>query len=74
MFCESFETIAFFPPGQAHLILDRHLIVSDKIYTMNDLRDLSAGNDLILNTVRDQLKVRVMEHDKRKFIDIVWCR
>jgi hypothetical protein len=56
---------------QAHLILDRHLIVSDKIYTMNDLRDLSAGNDLILNTVRDQLKVRVQEHDKRKFIDII---
>lgn len=33
---------------------------------MNDLRNMSIGNELILNTVRDQLKIRVTEHEKRK--------
>lgn len=51
---------------QANSILERHLIVSDRIYTMSELRNMSAGGDLILNTVRDQLKIRIMEHDKRK--------
>lgn len=52
---------------QANTILERHLVVSDRIFTMNDLRNMSAGSDLILNTARDQLKIRIMEHDKRKF-------
>jgi hypothetical protein len=52
---------------QANSILERHLIVSDRVFTMNELRNMSAGSDLILNTVRDQLKIRIMEHDKRKF-------
>jgi fasciclin 1 len=55
------------PSPQANSILERHLIVSDRIFTMNELRNMSAGSDLILNTVRDQLKIRIMEHDKRKF-------
>lgn len=52
---------------QANTILERHLVVSDRIFTMSDLRNMSAGSDLILNTARDQLKIRIMEHDKRKF-------
>lgn len=52
---------------QANTILERHLVVSDRIFTMNDLRNMSAGSDLILNTARDQLKIRITEHDKRKF-------
>lgn len=52
---------------QANSILERHLIVSDRVYTMNDLKNMSIANDaLILNTVRDQLKLRISEHDKRK--------
>lgn len=52
---------------QANTILERHLVVSDRVFTMSDLRNMSAGSDLILNTARDQLKIRIMEHDKRKF-------
>lgn len=54
------------------------MIVSDRIFTMNELRNMSAGSDLILNTVRDQLKIRIMEHDKRKWstpllsLDFFW--
>lgn len=51
---------------QANTILERHLVVSDRVFTMSDLRNMSAGSDLILNTARDQLKIRIMEHDKRK--------
>ena len=61
----------YFHP-QAHAILERHLIVSDRTFTMNELRDMSSGSDLILNTVRDQLKIRIQEHDKRKFNDTLW--
>lgn len=46
------------------------MIVSDRIFTMNELRNMSSGADLILNTVRDQLKIRIMEHDKRKFLTL----
>lgn len=70
-------SFAFFAPhssqlpltrfSQANSILERHLIVSDRVYTMSELRNMSAGSDLILNTVRDQLKIRIMEHDKREF-------
>lgn len=35
---------------------------------MSDLRNMSMQADLILNTVRDQLKIRVTEHDKRKLL------
>jgi hypothetical protein len=40
--------------------------VSDRVFTMAELKNQSMGGDLILNTVRDQLKIRIMEHDKRK--------
>lgn len=65
-------TFSFFH-HQANSILERHLIVSDRVFTMNDLRNMSAGSDLILNTVRDQLKIRIMEHDKRKFAPFFRC-
>jgi hypothetical protein len=52
---------------KANSILERHLIVSDRVYSMSDLKNMSIATDaLILNTVRDQLKLRISEHDKRK--------
>lgn len=54
---------------QANAILERHLIVSDRIFTMGDLKNMSVATDaLILTPVRDQLKIRVTEHDKREYI------
>ncbi|CAH1730246.1 unnamed protein product [Chironomus riparius] len=55
----------------ANSILERHLIVSDRIFTMGDLKNMSITTDaLILTPVRDQLKIRVTEHDKR--YSITW--
>lgn len=54
---------------KANSILERHLIVSDRVFTMADLKEMSVTNDaLILNTVRDQLKIRISEIDKRKLL------
>ncbi|KAG5673151.1 hypothetical protein PVAND_003219 [Polypedilum vanderplanki] len=55
----------------ANSILERHLIVSNRVYTMSDLKNMSIATDtLILQTVRDQLKIRISEHDRR--YSITW--
>jgi hypothetical protein len=42
---------------------------------MSDLKEMSVANEaLILNTVRDQLKIRISEHDKRKLFTIISAR
>ncbi|CAO1432098.1 unnamed protein product [Diamesa tonsa] len=53
----------------AELILQRHLIVADRIYTMSELKNMSSDT-ILLQTVRDQLKIRIKEDNKR--YSIVW--
>lgn len=49
--------------------MGRHLIISDRVYTMAELKNMSVAHEGInLNTVRDQLKIRISEHDKRKLL------
>lgn len=61
MFCHFF--FSFF--SQARLILERHLVIADKAFTMADLR--SMGNEsIVLPTMRDALTIRVREENKRK--------
>lgn len=51
---------------QANNILERHLVIADRVYTMADLKAL--GNEtIVLPTIRDALAVRVKEDDKRKW-------
>lgn len=51
---------------QARSILERHLVIADKAFTMADLR--SMGNDsIVLPTIRDALTIRVREEGKRKY-------
>lgn len=51
--------------AQANNILERHLVIADRVYTMADLK--AMGNDtIVLPTIRDALAVRVREDDKRK--------
>lgn len=55
---------------QARAILERHLVISDKAFTMADLR--SMGNDsIVLPTIRDALTIRVREDGKRKYINTI---
>lgn len=47
-------------------MLERHLVISDKAFTMADLR--SMGNEsIVLPTIRDALTIRVREDGKRKY-------
>lgn len=50
---------------QSRQILERHLVVADKVFTMAELRNM--GNDsIVLPTLRDALTIRVREDGKRK--------
>lgn len=51
--------------SQVQQILERHLVVSDRTYTMADLKEL-ANDTVVLQTVRDHLKLKVKETDKSK--------
>jgi hypothetical protein len=51
--------------SQVRQILERHLVVADRAYTMADLKQL-ANDTVVLPTVRDHLKLRVKESDKSK--------
>ncbi|CRK94485.1 CLUMA_CG007991, isoform A, partial [Clunio marinus] len=56
----------------ARLILEHHLIVADKRWTMAELRDKSMkqNSELLLDTVRGHLRVKINEHDRR--YSITW--
>lgn len=58
-------------------ILERHLVVSDRVYTMADLKVI-ANETVQLPTVRDHLKIRVKESAKSKFhvilLELIWYR
>jgi hypothetical protein len=50
---------------QVRQILERHLVVADRAYTMADLKQI-ANDTVVLPTVRDHLKLRIKESDKSK--------
>nr|CAD7574498.1 unnamed protein product [Timema californicum] len=51
-------------------ILERHLVVADRAYTMLDLKRIANGNGSIaLPTVRDHLKLRIKESDKSYYVE-----
>lgn len=47
------------------MILERHLVVADKAFSMADLRTMS-NDTIVLPTIRDALTIRVREDGKRK--------
>lgn len=47
------------------MILERHLVVADKAFTMADLRSMS-NDTIVLPTIRDALTIRVREDGKRE--------
>lgn len=47
------------------MILERHLVVADKAFSMADLRAMS-NDTIVLPTIRDALTIRVREDGKRK--------
>ncbi|GFG33414.1 hypothetical protein Cfor_04085, partial [Coptotermes formosanus] len=49
-------------------ILERHLVVSDRAYTMAELKQL-ANDTVVLPTVRDHLKLRIKESDKSYYVE-----
>nr|XP_014089739.1 fasciclin-1 isoform X13 [Bactrocera oleae]XP_036217262.1 fasciclin-1 isoform X13 [Bactrocera oleae] len=51
-------------------ILERHLVIADNVYTMNDLVAMTAasGDSILLPTYRDSLKVKVEEEAGRYVI------
>lgn len=50
---------------QARTILERHLVIADKAFTMAALRSM-ANESIVLPTYRDALTIRVREEGKRK--------
>lgn len=52
---------------QARNILERHLVIADRIYTMAKLNEMANGTKVLLPTVRDSLNIRVKEEDRRKY-------
>lgn len=51
--------------SQVRQILERHLVVSDRAYTMADLKEM-ANDTEVLPTVRDHLKLKIKESDRGK--------
>jgi hypothetical protein len=51
--------------SQARQILERHLVVADRAYTMADLKEMS-NDTVLLPTVRDHLKLKIKESDRSK--------
>lgn len=49
-------------------ILERHLVVADRAYTMAELKRL-ANDTVVLPTIRDHLKLRIKESDKSYYVE-----
>ncbi|KAJ4450569.1 beta subunit of fatty acid synthetase [Periplaneta americana] len=49
-------------------ILERHLVVAERAFTMADLKQL-ANDTIVLPTVRDHLKLRIKESEKSYFVE-----
>ena len=55
---------------QGRQILERHLVVADRVYTIAELKRL--GNEsFTLPSLRDQLKLRLKESDQSKLTQIL---
>uniref|UniRef100_A0A146LUE9 Fasciclin-1 n=1 Tax=Lygus hesperus TaxID=30085 RepID=A0A146LUE9_LYGHE len=50
-------------------ILERHLVVSDKAFSMAMLKNLTQYEAKQLSTVRDVVKIKVKENDKSYFVE-----
>lgn len=50
-------------------ILERHLVVSDQVFTMAILKERSHNSSEVLPTLRDHLRVKVKEVEKRYVIE-----
>lgn len=63
------KVIKTFKYFQSRSILERHLVIADNVYTMNDLVAMTAasGDSILLPTYRDSLKVKVEEEAGRKY-------
>lgn len=57
---------------QARTILERHLVIADKAFTMAALRSM-ANESIVLPTIRDALTIRVREEGKRKYSIEINC-
>ncbi|KAK0079745.1 hypothetical protein PV325_000871 [Microctonus aethiopoides] len=44
-------------------ILERHLVVADRPYTMKELKQMTVNESVLLSPVRDNLKLRIREYD-----------
>ncbi|XP_047100720.1 fasciclin-1 isoform X1 [Schistocerca piceifrons] len=51
---------------QVKQILERHLVISDRVYTMGALKKLASNTSSVLPTMRDHLRLRVRETEKSK--------
>lgn len=60
--------ILFLTNLKARMILERHLVVADKAFSMADLRGMS-NDTIVLPTIRDALTIRVREDGKRKALN-----
>ena len=52
---------------QTTQILERHLVVADKAYTMSQLKAMTHNGTISLSTVRDTLVLRVRESDGSEY-------
>lgn len=62
MFFNGITLICF----QARNLLERHLVIADRAFTMADLKN--KNETIILPTQRDSLKIRVKEEDQGKLV------
>lgn len=59
----------FMPDFSYHInmILERHLVIADKAFTMNDLLDRSANDTtVVLPAYRGEVKIKVREEERSK--------
>lgn len=64
----------FFYFTQARSVLERHLVIADRAFTMADLK--AKNETIILPTQRDSLRIRVKEEDKGNLvlaINFIFC-
>lgn len=59
-----FICFIFYILYQARNVLERHLVIADRAFSMADLK--AKNETIILPTQRDSLKIRVKEEDKGK--------
>lgn len=51
----------------ANMVLERHLVVADRIFTMADLQRMANGSFVALTAIRGQIKIKVREEEKSTY-------